>query len=218
MTDCDIKIDSCVKPRVRTKSEEKSTKILEAASDLFLSQGFDDVSMVAVANAAGVSKQTIYSHFGCKDELFSAAISARCQSFQVVDVLEDLNRPIKETLMMLAHQFDALINSYEALRIYGICAANNIHPERNNHISTLFWESGPKKVKEAVVAYFIAQQDAGKIQLEQAEFAALQFLFTLQAEDTMRSVIGLECSYTPEQQDAYLHSCVDMFCRAYGIE
>lgn len=218
MIDCNSKAVTDAKPRVRSKSEEKRTAILAAASDLFLAQGFDDVNMVAVAESAGVSKQTVYSHFGSKDELFSAAIDVRCQKFQLIDMLEDLERPMKETLTGLAHQFDALINSYEGLRIYGICAANNVNPGNDSHISELFWQAGPAKVMEAITDYFTAQQDAGRISLDNPKFAGQQFLFMLQAEENMRRVIGLGVDTNTEQQDEYLCSCVELFCRGYGIE
>ncbi|MCK5880943.1 MAG: TetR/AcrR family transcriptional regulator C-terminal domain-containing protein, partial [Sinobacterium sp.] len=129
-----------------------------------------------------------------------------------------LDTPIKETLMVLAHQFAALINSYEGLRIFGVCAANNLQAERDNHIAELFWEAGPKKLRLAVSAYFIAQVEAGNLKLDNADFAGQQFLFMLQAEENMRLVIGLELESNAEQQDSYLHSCVELFCRGYGIE
>ncbi|HET6586161.1 MAG TPA: helix-turn-helix domain-containing protein, partial [Oleiagrimonas sp.] len=49
---------------------EKRAAILAASIDLFTRQGFEGTSMDAVATAAGVSKLTVYSHFGDKDNLF----------------------------------------------------------------------------------------------------------------------------------------------------
>ncbi|WP_234360122.1 TetR/AcrR family transcriptional regulator [Streptomyces sp. DSM 15324] len=46
--------------------------MLDAAVELFLSGGFDRTSMDAVAAHAGVSKTTVYAHFGDKLELFRA--------------------------------------------------------------------------------------------------------------------------------------------------
>ena len=61
-----------------TRSEQKRLQILEAAMELFCGQGFPNTSMDEVAKLAGVSKQTVYSHFGSKDELFVASIESRC--------------------------------------------------------------------------------------------------------------------------------------------
>ena len=50
----------------------KREAVLDAAVELFLSGGFDRTSMDAVAAHAGVSKTTVYAHFGDKLELFRA--------------------------------------------------------------------------------------------------------------------------------------------------
>lgn len=50
----------------------KRESVLDAAVELFLSSGFDRTSMDAVAAHAGVSKTTVYAHFGDKLELFRA--------------------------------------------------------------------------------------------------------------------------------------------------
>ncbi|WP_200306179.1 TetR/AcrR family transcriptional regulator [Streptomyces adelaidensis] len=52
----------------------KRGKILDAAVELFLGRGFDQTSMDAVAEQAGVSKTTVYAHFGDKVALFGAVI------------------------------------------------------------------------------------------------------------------------------------------------
>ncbi|WP_018233654.1 TetR/AcrR family transcriptional regulator [Thioalkalivibrio thiocyanodenitrificans] len=65
------------------------SRILRAALDLFSSQGFDAVSMNAVANAAGVSKANIFHHFRSKHELYIAALREACRESR--DELEALN-------------------------------------------------------------------------------------------------------------------------------
>ena len=54
-------------------SEAKRQGILEAATRLFTEQGYDGTSVDDIAAEAGVSKQTVYSHFGNKEKLFGAA-------------------------------------------------------------------------------------------------------------------------------------------------
>src|SRR5262249_12667190 len=61
----------------------KALKIMESAKDLFMAEGYGAVSMDAVAKAAGVSKATVYSHFGSKEKLFAAIIHDACRGFAV---------------------------------------------------------------------------------------------------------------------------------------
>ena len=69
------KIYSRLGPDLRPLSFVKYRAILKAASQMFLSQGYGPTSMDAVAEAAGVSKRTVYGHFDTKYALFSAGHS-----------------------------------------------------------------------------------------------------------------------------------------------
>ena len=62
----------------RPKDMEKRAAILEAAKGLFVRNAFAGTSMDAVAAEAGVSKLTVYSHFGDKETLFGAAVTECC--------------------------------------------------------------------------------------------------------------------------------------------
>ena len=56
----------------RQKSTEKTEAIIQGAMQEFLAHGYAATSMDRVAKAAGVSKATVYSHFGDKEGLFNA--------------------------------------------------------------------------------------------------------------------------------------------------
>ena len=54
--------------------------ILDATREVIGDAGFDGVTIAAVAKRAGVSRQTVYSIFGSREELVSQAISERLTS------------------------------------------------------------------------------------------------------------------------------------------
>src|SRR5258708_34464897 len=62
-------------PDMRQEAVGKAAIILRAARGAFLANGFGAVSMDAIAREAGVSKATIYAHFGSKEELFGAVVA-----------------------------------------------------------------------------------------------------------------------------------------------
>lgn len=73
----------------RSKSEVKTKAILTGAMEEFLANGYAATSMDKVAKTAGVSKATVYSHFGDKEGLFSAVIQDLAEDkFQAVMGLE----------------------------------------------------------------------------------------------------------------------------------
>lgn len=52
-------------------THRKHDAMVEAATNLFQTLGFDGTSMDRVAEAANVSKRTLYNHFPSKEELFA---------------------------------------------------------------------------------------------------------------------------------------------------
>lgn len=58
----------------RPKSEAKTQAILQGAIQEFLANGYAATSMDKIAKSAGVSKATVYSHFGDKESLFNAVM------------------------------------------------------------------------------------------------------------------------------------------------
>jgi TetR/AcrR family transcriptional regulator, mexJK operon transcriptional repressor len=57
-----------------TVSERKRAAIARAAFTLFAADGYERTSIDAIAAEAGVSKRTVYSHFGDKENLFLSVV------------------------------------------------------------------------------------------------------------------------------------------------
>lgn len=66
-------------------------KILDATLGLIASEGFDGVNIAAVAAAAGVSRQTVYSIFGSREDLVSEAIAGL-----IVEILGDIRGRLED--------------------------------------------------------------------------------------------------------------------------
>ena len=68
---------------------EKGEKILEAALELFVKNGFDGTSTIEIARKAGVSEALIFKHFKSKAGLLEAIIKKG---------QEILNKPLQSIL------------------------------------------------------------------------------------------------------------------------
>ena len=88
------------------KSEAKTEAILKGAIAEFLKGGYAATSMDKIAKAAAVSKATVYSHFGDKENLFNAVIQDLVKDkFQTVidlDSAQSLEQDPKVVLSMMA--------------------------------------------------------------------------------------------------------------------
>lgn len=69
-------------PRERADAARNRSAVLEAAADLFSRRGVDDVSMDAIAAAAGVGKGTLFRRFGDKSGLAAALLDERERELQ----------------------------------------------------------------------------------------------------------------------------------------
>jgi TetR/AcrR family transcriptional regulator len=76
----------------RQRSPRKAEAILKGARQEFLQRGFGAASMDRIAATAGVSKPTIYSHYGDKASLFRALTSWMVER-RVADVFGPPPRP-----------------------------------------------------------------------------------------------------------------------------
>jgi AcrR family transcriptional regulator len=63
-----------IKDRREREKEQRRNDILIAAEKLFLSRGYDDVSMNDIAKEVELSKATLYLYFDNKEELFFAIV------------------------------------------------------------------------------------------------------------------------------------------------
>ena len=62
---------------------EKNTKqdILAAALDLFSVQGYGATSISQIADAVGIRKASLYSHFGSKQEILDALVETVTEQY-----------------------------------------------------------------------------------------------------------------------------------------
>src|SRR5262245_49340147 len=95
----------------RPKDLGKRAAILDAAKRLFLGQGFAGASMDQIASEAGVSKLTVYSHFGDKETLFAAAVRAHSEQQLPESLFEAADAaPLREGLLQIARAFFTMVS------------------------------------------------------------------------------------------------------------
>jgi len=74
--------------RRREQAEETRARVLEAAARLFAERGFESATISAIAEAAGVSPETVYAGFRNKRTLLGELIRAAVRGSEVAPVPE----------------------------------------------------------------------------------------------------------------------------------
>jgi len=198
----------------RPKDLEKRQAVLDAAKRLFPQFGFDGVSMEAIAAEAGVSKLTVYSHFGDKDALFSATIRAKCEEMLPPTLFQAASRgPIRRQLTSIARAFFGLITSPEAI---GMQRVMSTLMDSNSRLPQMFWEAGPQRVHDGFAEFLRTRIAAGQLEIPDIDRASSQFFCLLKGELHARLVCGCPCNFGEQEVDAHIKATVDLFLRAYA--
>src|ERR1700756_685272 len=76
-------------------------RILNAAEDVFLKNGFQNASIDEIAELAPASKPTIYAHFPGKEALFGAVVARLTNGLAEFNDYEAKGRTMQDKLMAL---------------------------------------------------------------------------------------------------------------------
>lgn len=197
----------------RPKDLEKGAAILDAAKRLFTTQGFDGTSMDQIAAAAGVSKLTVYSHFGDKETLFAAGAKAFCDQQLPTALFEPRpDVPLRERLLQIARAFFTMISSPEAISGHRILCAPQM---TQSPLPRMFWEAGPQRVQAAFAELLRWRVSNGELEINDIPLAASQFFTLLKGDAHAQLVFGCGSKCSSETQ-AHLAATVDFFLRAYA--
>lgn len=159
-------------------STDKHKRILAAAREVFIQHGFQAASMDLVAAVAGVSKVTIYSKFGSKQELFSAIVDDICEQILAMEiVLPGAVESSYEGLTELAIRYALVLYDPEVLALVRLAIGEN-HDEKL--LGRLYYQAGPARARAGLARLLRAMSDSGDLAIDDPELAADQFVALLQ--------------------------------------
>ena len=104
-----------IKERDKSKKREN---IIKGAEKVFMSMGYELASMDKIAEEAGVSKRTVYNHFGSKENLFEVLIDELLSQRKSLETIKyDPEKSLEEQLRAFAEAEIFLIDSKERLEL-----------------------------------------------------------------------------------------------------
>lgn len=200
--------------RGRPRDPERCRRILEAARSHFYAHGMERASVDAIAAEAGVSKMTVYSHFGSKEGLFEAVVRDRTGrvtgGLAGVEAM-DPQQP-RKALTAIGEQFLALAREEDTLgqfrSVYGAAAAQ---PEA----SRAFYRQGADRLIGDLAEYLRRADAAGALKVRHPRQAADLFLSMFLGAGHIRGLLLLDMPDERENR-ALLKEAVRVFMAAYG--
>ena len=157
----------------RPKDDSKRLAIMRAATAHFMSEGYERTSMDAIAQRAGVSKQTVYSHFANKDALFRECIQSKIRRYglDMQDFAPDV--PLDEVLMTTGRRFLDLLSDEDVVSMYRLLIAETTAFPK---LAQTFWETGPERTLAAIARGLEERNRRGECTIADPRQAASDFL------------------------------------------
>ncbi|QKV73636.1 TetR/AcrR family transcriptional regulator [Amycolatopsis sp. Hca4] len=156
----------------RRVAEEKRAAILEAATGLFLASGYDGTSLARIAEAAGVSKATLFKQFPTKAALFDAIVT---ESWQTEDSggPEPSAADLRAGLTAIGHRYVELLTRPGMTALFRIVIAEL---PRFPELGEAQFSRGKMPYFESVSRYLADAHKAGAAEVDDPDLAATQFL------------------------------------------
>jgi TetR/AcrR family transcriptional regulator, mexJK operon transcriptional repressor len=190
--------------------------IREAATALFLRKGYLGTSMDEIAAQAGVSKQTVYTHFADKEQLFTDLVRSTMdvadEFIQVVaDRLpetDDLDRDLRD----LARLYVTSVIQPRVLQLRRLVIGE---AKRFPELARTYYERAPDRVISALASCLQRLRERGLLRLEDPVLAASHLAWLILAVPLDRAMFCGDDSFTPAELERFADEGVRVFLAAY---
>lgn len=181
------------RPRLQEQAVPTKIRILRTASNLFMKQGYKNVSMDGVALACNVTKATVYYYYKTKSELFTAAI------VQIMTIVRNNSVAILSTDEPFEVRLHTLVTVFSKATVD--VDVNNFIKEASPSLTAeelLTIQSSEEEMHHAVEACFQREVDLGVLPNKDVKFMTHVFLALLNISK-YRDANGVGFFPTPEQ-------------------
>src|SRR5437763_6140396 len=199
------------------RSARKRRAIFDAATTVFLSNGYLGTSMDEIATLARVSKQTVYKHFTDKERLFSEIVTATVDEIanpntDEVLKLQDTGDLERDLRRFARRQLRAVMEP-RLLQLRRLVIGES---GRFPHLGRLFYERGPGRTIDALATMFERLASRGVLELDNPPLAAAHFNWLVMSIPLNQAMLlGENEPATPSELDRFADAGVRAFLAAY---
>jgi TetR/AcrR family transcriptional repressor of mexJK operon len=185
--------------------------VLRAATASFLVDGYRS-SVERIARRAGVAKQTVYSHFSSKDELFKEV--ARALAKRILVQLEAQPGDLRAGLMAFALAYRDRILGDEGIAMFRTLVAEI---PRFKTLARAIYAGGAGETARGLAAYLGEAMGAGRLRKDDPQFAAELFLGMLVGHERIKRLYGV-AQFANGGDGRRASRIVESFLRMYSTE
>lgn len=204
-----------------SSSDRKRAAILAAAEEVFLRGGYLGTNMDELAARSGVSKQTVYKHFGSKEGLFVELVTSMTHragdqvGHEVIDDPVDAEA-LPAYLMDYAERQLAVVMTPRLLQLRRLVIGE---VSRFPDLASALYDSGPRRAMAGMAALFARLAAAGLLRVDDPDVAASQFNWLVMAEPVNAAML-LGDRAIPDEATRTRHAreAVRVFLAAHRVE
>jgi TetR/AcrR family transcriptional regulator, mexJK operon transcriptional repressor len=189
----------------------KRQRILDAALQVFAQEGYAGTSMDAIAAAAGVSKPTLYTYFGAKEQLFEAMMASGRDI--MLEPFAHATQDLVADLHAFAWRYADIVMDPQYLSLARLIIAE---AQRFPAIGRAYQQAGPDRVLAGIMAYFVRQRTAGRLAFADAELAAQDFWALILSAPRNRALHMPDAIPASAEIARSLHNGLAVFLKAYA--
>lgn len=203
---------------VEGRSARKRRAILEAAEEIFLRGGYLGTNMDEIAARSEVSKQTVYKHFGSKENLFVEIVSHMTTGAGDL-VHSDVPDPAPDEdlavfLRDYAHRQLTVVLTPRLMQLRRMVIGE---VARFPDLAGALHQHGPQRAIDALGALFGRLAAQGRLSVEDPLAAASRFNWLVMSEPVNRAMLlGDQGIPAPEELREHATESVRVFLAAYG--
>ncbi len=198
------------------RSARKRAAILDAAEHAFLRDGYLGTNMDEIASSAGVSKPTIYRHFGTKEGLFLALVTdmttrAGDGIHEPADDVEDLD----ELRSLLTDRAERQLSIVLTPRLTQVRRLVIGEVGRFPELARALFDAGPQRAIDGFATILARADERGLLTVPDPTTAAEQLNWLVMGGPVNRAMmLGDDAVPSTAQQTAHVRAAVDLLLAA----
>ncbi|MCJ2136055.1 TetR/AcrR family transcriptional regulator [Methylobacterium sp. J-026] len=197
----------------REEAARREARIVEVAMQLFIERGFDATSIDAVAEAAGVSKPTLYARYRDKRALFEAVLNERVREWlaplSAAAEVQALQTEPKDAGMVLDELSRILLARSQDPGAAALTRCIAAQALQFPDLAKLAYEEGWLRGVRAVARLLEVLATQGQVESDDVEIAADLFLNLVLGRSSKQALYGIEVDL--EAQEKRRRAAVALF-------
>jgi AcrR family transcriptional regulator len=131
--------------------EKRKARVMQVATQMFVSEGFAATSLVDIARGAGVATRTLYQHFGDKEAIFREVIFARDAEAALQPPVVEPGDTLFSALLRTAHYANAVTYREQSVGLMRLMIAESKRfPEFMQSVATTIFSHFRRNIEKVL--------------------------------------------------------------------